>query len=66
MSDETVLRIVRGKPNDEEVAALTVAILAMSGPDATQPKPISRWATAIHRTALRPGPDTWRGSALPR
>jgi Acyl-CoA carboxylase epsilon subunit len=64
-----VLRVVRGVPTPEELAAL-VGVLAFG----RAPAPVSgmtpatgRWrASALPRTGWRPGPDAWRASALPR
>ncbi|SHG48361.1 acyl-CoA carboxylase subunit epsilon [Streptoalloteichus hindustanus] len=67
-----LLRVVRGAPDDVELAALTavVAGLASAGADAgtTSPRPRSTWAdpAARLRHPPRPGPGAWRASALPR
>lgn len=76
MNDATrpVLRIVRGTPDDAEIAALTAALVTMSGPAAAPPpEPMSIWAdrcAGLRHTAgnrpLRPGRHAWRASALPR
>ncbi len=58
--DETspTLRITRGRPDPEEIAAL-VAVLTAAGSDAPQPPPRrSAWAGRA--------PRDWRRSALPR
>ena len=71
-----VLRIVRGNPDDAEIAALTAALAAnaaaASAPE-SQPEPLSVWAereAALRHPAgrrpLRPGPGAWRTSYLPR
>ena len=74
MNDATpVLRIVRGDPDDAEVAALTAALLAVSGADeAPLPEPMSAWAdrrAALRypagRRPLHSGRHAWRASALP-
>ncbi|MBA0128051.1 acyl-CoA carboxylase subunit epsilon [Haloechinothrix sp. YIM 98757] len=64
------LRVVRGRPDDHELAALTVAL---SGAGAREePGPArggwSRWAdpAARLRRPLRPGPGAWRASARPQ
>lgn len=75
MNDATppVLRIVRGSPDDAEIAALTTALIALSaaGSD-TAPEPMSMWADRsarlrhpAGRRPLRPGRHSWRASALP-
>ncbi|WP_432545576.1 acyl-CoA carboxylase subunit epsilon [Kineococcus haloalkalitolerans] len=68
------LRIERGHPEPEELAALTVVLTstlstaAAAEPAAGAPAPRSRWADRRHVLGLppRPGPGGWRASALPR
>lgn len=63
------LRIVRGDPSPEEIAALTAVLAAASGGDApSEAGPTSVWAERSRsvRAPVRPGPDGWRASALPR
>ena len=67
-----VLRIVRGDPNAEELAAL-VAVLAAAGsgaaPDAGAAADASQWGapTRMQRGAIYPGgPSSWWASGLPR
>ncbi|MFF5990346.1 acyl-CoA carboxylase subunit epsilon [Prauserella flavalba] len=65
-----LLRVVRGNPDDAEIAALT-AVLAGLASASTEPpeQPArSRWAdrAALVRAPLRPGQGAWRASALPR
>ncbi|GAB3278292.1 acyl-CoA carboxylase subunit epsilon [Parasphingorhabdus pacifica] len=74
--ERPVLRIVRGNPDDTEIAALTVALAGAATARGVAPAPegpASVWADrseALRRPAghrpLRPGPHTWRTSALPR
>ncbi|MCP2254958.1 Acyl-CoA carboxylase epsilon subunit [Prauserella aidingensis] len=66
-----LLRVVRGEPDDAELAALTavVAGLAAHGDDAEAEQPArSRWAdrAAAIRRPLTPGPGAWRASAFRR
>jgi hypothetical protein len=65
-----MLRIVRGTPSYEELAALTTVLAAASPRSATDiPSPRgSAWAApaARLRTPLHPGPGAWRASALAR
>ncbi|MFS8479194.1 MAG: acyl-CoA carboxylase subunit epsilon [Micromonosporaceae bacterium] len=66
MHDEPVIRIVRGSPTAEEVAAL-LGVLSLRRAEAPAPAGVSRWAGGarpVGRT-WRPGPDAWRTSALP-
>lgn len=70
------LRIVRGRPDDAEIAALTAATAALSATGATEADDrgrLSMWADRSAmvrhsggRRPLRPGPGAWRASALPR
>jgi len=64
------LRIPRGNPTPEEIAALTAVLLA--NPETAAEAP-ARWVTTarpgfVHPDGrpARPGPDGWRASALPR
>jgi hypothetical protein len=71
---EPVLRIVRGEPDDAEVAALTAVVLglaASTGPGAAEPEAAERggWAdrsALVRRPMPQPGPGAWRASGLPR
>jgi hypothetical protein len=67
--DRPVLRIVRGAPDDDEVAALAavVAGLVSSAGRSTRPAPRSRWAdpSTLVRRPLPTGPDAWWASGLP-
>jgi hypothetical protein len=66
---EPVLRVVRGNPTAEELAAL-VAVLLGGGPDDAGGAPASPSAwndpAARVRSGIHPGPGAWRRSALPR
>ncbi|AYY14405.1 acyl-CoA carboxylase subunit epsilon [Actinobacteria bacterium YIM 96077] len=72
MSEETepLVRVVRGNPTDDELAALTTVIVAKAAATAEarapQPRP-STWAAYWRsvRPQLRPGPGAWRASGLP-
>lgn len=72
MSDEDrpLLRVVRGTPDDDELAALTAVVAGMSGRAQRTPAAApqrSRWAdrSALVRRPLPFGPDAWRASGLP-
>jgi len=66
-----LLRVVRGEPTAEELAAL-VAVLAArqraaeAGPGDTRPR--SQWRNRARniRPPIGPGPGAWRASGLPR
>lgn len=66
MDTEPTIRIIRGTPSAEELAAL-VGVLRGLARRADGPPVISRWAMSTRPTfALRAGPGAWRASALPR
>ncbi|TWG07463.1 acyl-CoA carboxylase subunit epsilon [Saccharopolyspora dendranthemae] len=78
MSEETpqrpVLRIVRGEPDDVEIAALTAALAGASAARAPEEEstPLSLWGDPVSavrhpagRRPLRPGPHAWRASGMP-
>jgi len=62
-----VLRIVRGEPTPEELAALTAVLATASAGDAEpEPeRPRSLWADRVSlvRRPLVPGPGAWKASA---
>ncbi|HEX6197797.1 MAG TPA: acyl-CoA carboxylase subunit epsilon [Jiangellaceae bacterium] len=63
------LRVVKGEPTEDELAALVAAISAKAAEAAHQPaeRP-SNWAAYWRsvRAPLQPGPGAWRASANPR
>lgn len=67
-SDQS-LRVVKGEPTPEELAALVAVVSAKAAaPSETQPARPSNWA-AYWRSVRRPfptGPGAWRASGLPR
>lgn len=67
--DRPLLRIVRGTPDDVELAALTAVVATLPGP-AGQPEPERRsaWSDPANqlRTPVRPGHGAWRTSGLAR
>ena len=61
----TLLRVLRGQPTAEELAALTVVVAALSARRTRRrPTPVGGWASPAdaHRQPLRPGPGGWRAS----
>lgn len=75
MSDEEtprpLLRVVRGEPDDVELAALTSVIAAAASRGGGGGEPQRRrslWGepAARLRTPIQPGPGAWRASGLPR
>jgi hypothetical protein len=70
VSSQSVLRVVRGRPSDEELAALAALVTATETDAVAQPAQPSlrgRWndpARAFQRP-LHPGPGAWRAAAWP-
>jgi hypothetical protein len=64
MDGEPQLRIVRGTPTAEELAALLGAFATLAAPTTAATATRSRWAASARPagTGLRPGPDAWRHS----
>jgi hypothetical protein len=71
-SGTAFLRVVRGEPTDEELAALvavlTARVRAGARTDARAAAPRRRWREGVPmlRSALHPGRGAWRASAGPR
>ena len=64
-----LLRVVRGEPSAEEIAALTVVVAALSQRrERRRPAPVGAWASygAAHRRPLRPGSGGWLAAGGPR
>ena len=64
-----LLRVVRGTPTREELAAVVAVLAARSAdPVPAPPAPTGRplWAVPVLRTPLAPGPGAWRASGMPR
>jgi hypothetical protein len=66
-SARPTLRIVKGNPTPEEIAALTVVLAAASQGAATEESAtaVGGWSDPgrTTRSHLRPGPGAWRASA---
>ncbi|MGA8117465.1 MAG: acyl-CoA carboxylase epsilon subunit [Actinocatenispora sp.] len=66
--DKPMLRVVRGEPTDDELAAL-VAVLAAraAAPAPEEPRPSSLWRDHAARLGVppAPGPLAWRASFRP-
>ncbi len=69
-AERPLLRVVKGHPTDEEVAALVAVVQAAAAGTAAEPPagPRSEWAAAHRRlrTTFPAGPGGWRASSLPR
>ena len=68
MTENPLLRVVRGEPTPEELAALVAVLTARAAAAAPPPvRPRSAWADPARRLGLthRAGPSAWRHSALP-
>jgi len=72
VSDSTrpLLRVVRGQPSAQELAALVAVVTARAtdtGPAAPAGAAVrSLWGVPVLRGPLSPGPGAWRASGLPR
>lgn len=67
-SSRPLLRVVRGAPDDAELAALAAVVASLARPAVKPRRPRSSWADR-RRLARRPtaaAPGGWRTSALPR
>ncbi len=68
------LRVVRGNPTPDELAAVVVVLAARAAaaaagpPAASAPSRRSDWAapSRLLRESVSPGPGGWKRSALPR
>ncbi|MGY1845011.1 acyl-CoA carboxylase subunit epsilon [Modestobacter sp. SYSU DS0875] len=57
-----LLRVLSGNPSDDELAALTVVLTALSTRrPRRRPTPVGAWGApaALHRRPLQPGPGGW-------
>ena len=66
--DRPLLRIVKGKPSAEELAALTVVVALLSQRrERRRPAPIGAWAAyaGTHRRPLRHGEGGWQAAGRP-
>jgi Acyl-CoA carboxylase epsilon subunit len=63
--ERPLLRVVKGEPTAEELAALTVVVAALSQRRARRrPTPVGAWASFAdaHRPPLQAGPGGWRAA----
>ena len=63
------VHVVRGAPDEVELAALVASLVASAGHDEEPAAPVPEWAsrrrTLPRPPAPAPGPDTWRWSLHP-
>jgi hypothetical protein len=63
---QPLLRVVRGDPTPEELAAL-IAVVSSRGGGLDEPAPQrSLWGRPSLRQPLATGPGAWKASSLPR
>ena len=64
---QPLLRVVKGAPTPEELAALVAVVASLSGPPAPPPTRTPVWnaPARLQRRVLHHGPGAWRGSGLP-
>jgi hypothetical protein len=62
--EQPLLRVVRGNPDDTELAVLTAVVSAIAAAPVRSDEPVapSRWGAPRVRSELRPGPGAWRYS----
>jgi hypothetical protein len=63
--DRPLLRVVKGDPSAEELAALTVVVAALSQRrPRRRPTPVGAWASRLDavRPSLQTGPGAWRAA----
>jgi hypothetical protein len=65
-ASKPLLRVVKGDPTPEELAALVAVIAARNAAPAPKRKTRSEWSHPAHqmRGLHRRGPDAWRRSAF--
>lgn len=70
MSERPHLRVVKGNPSDEELAALVAVVSTLGAAAASESpeQPRSAWSDrrVMVREPLAHGPGAWRSSAFPR
>jgi hypothetical protein len=65
VSEQPLLRIVKGEPTAEELAVLTVVVAALSQRrERRRVTPVGAWASYAdaHRRPVQAGPGGWRAS----
>ena len=65
MSEQPLLRVVRGEPTAEELAVLTAVVAALSTRrEKRKVTPVGAWASYsdAHRRPFQPGRGAWRAA----
>ncbi|NUS72064.1 MAG: acyl-CoA carboxylase subunit epsilon [Corynebacteriales bacterium] len=60
-----MIRVDKGNPTFEELAALVVVLSSRQVEPAPEPVPASRWGAPSLRAPMQHGYGAWRASALP-
>jgi len=65
--ERPLLRVVKGQPSAEELAALVAVVASLGEPARPAPRRTPEWNAArrLQRVVHRPGPGAWRASSLP-
>ena len=69
MTEKPHLRVVKGNPSDEELAALVAVVTTLgAGEEESTPDRQSAWSDrrVMVREPLAHGPGAWRASGFPR
>jgi hypothetical protein len=61
-----MLRVVRGNPTPQELAALIAVVTSRAASADVPARPRSRWASPVLRGPLFTGPGAWRAPTLTR
>ena len=62
-----LLRVVKGDPSPEELAALVAVLASLGAPAGAPARRTPEWNAPrrLHRLPQAPGPQAWRASGLP-
>jgi hypothetical protein len=67
MTGAATIRVIRGNPTDDELAALVCVLATLERPTGGVRRAPSRWAASARPAAPgKAGRGAWRASALPR
>jgi acyl-CoA carboxylase epsilon subunit len=66
--DAPFLRVVKGDPTPQELAALVSVLASLGGPQPASTRRTPEWNAPrrLHRVPTAHGPGGWRASGLPR